>query len=372
MKIMHSKLFSSKQSGFSTLLLVLVLSLMLELMLFSMMLASRVSANRSFSTANSQESYFAAEGVLHDTLLLLRQGDWPPKLPYNQVVKVGDVSVNRDVTFDPAKQEYDIAIESEFKQAKRKLLAHYAVAQVADQKKAAVDVVLVLDTSGSMRITITYLKNAVTQMIDSGTFGPEDRIAVVQFSSQATTVLPFTSDLQKVKDTVRSLQISSGTNTGDGLQKATDLLRQQARTDVMQSVILFTDGIPTTATDSKGKVFECAETCFAQTFGNAYAPENGGNSCTDATIKQAQSLQHTSQIATFGVLFSDGIGSMCTDPSQSPLLGRKTITQIVGDPSRYFETNQLSKLSGLFQTIGSSISQAKTESITTKEVAPGE
>lgn len=370
---MHSDQQKKHHSGgFSTLMVVIFLSLMLELILFSLLLTSKLAFQRSMSRGYSQEAYYAAEGVLHDTLLLLRQGSWPQKTPYNQLVTVGEVKVNRSVNFDKTKQAYIVEIESEIKSSKRKLVAEFTPENSVDSKQKKIQVVFILDTSDSMKTPLPYLKNAVTDMIDSGTFSTQDQLAVVEFNTKARVVTPFTLDRELVKNEVRKLKSVGGTNTISGLQVAHDHIQKLGDPNAAKVIILFSDGVPTLGLDAKNKQTQCVEGCFNQYFANEYAPNKGGNQCTDSTIKKADALHGSSEVSIYTIFFARQNGGSCGEVAKNQELGRLTLQQIAGDHSRYFETDQINEFKGIFQAIGKSVIENKEASYFYQEVEPEE
>ena len=130
-----------------------------------------------------------------------------------------------------------------------------------DGCRAAVDLVCVVDTSGSMSSDATVqdtaghtesygitvldiVKHAVRSV--AGMLGPNDRLAVVAFSSTARVVMPFTAMSVVGKETVTrvlgGLEPRGGTNLWDGQYVAMEL----ARTAVNNTaILLLTDGCPT-------------------------------------------------------------------------------------------------------------------------------
>ena len=138
-----------------------------------------------------------------------------------------------------------------------------------EQKDVPLDIVLVLDQSGSMSDSFgnTYrqaaMKNAVNNFIDSvgGKYSPstgaDHRIALVEFDSNATTLMGWTdadSDgVTELKTTVNGLSENGATNVGAGMQEAAYLIDNPnyngSNTKRQQVVIVFTDGVPTTSSD---------------------------------------------------------------------------------------------------------------------------
>ena len=137
-----------------------------------------------------------------------------------------------------------------------------------EQKDVPLDIVLVLDQSGSMNDNFgdtnrqTAMKTAVNNFIDSvgGKYSPETgadhRIALVEFRSEAKILKDWTDadsyGVTELQNTVSGLRENGATNVGDGMAKAQDLINRPYTgpyTNRQQVVIVFTDGVPTTSSD---------------------------------------------------------------------------------------------------------------------------
>ena len=137
-----------------------------------------------------------------------------------------------------------------------------------EQKDVPLDIVLVLDQSGSMSYDFgntnrqEAMKTAVNNFIDSvgekysPETGADHRIALVEFRSEATILKDWTdadSDgVTELQNTVSGLRENGATNVGDGMAKAQDLINRPYTgpyTKRQQVVIVFTDGVPTTSSD---------------------------------------------------------------------------------------------------------------------------
>ena len=147
-----------------------------------------------------------------------------------------------------------------------------------EQKDVPLDIVLVLDQSGSMNDSFgntkrqAAMKNAVNNFIDSvgGKYRPstgaDHRIALVEFRSEATILKNWTdADSQGVsnlKTTVNGLSENGATNVGAGMQEAAYLIDNPnyngSNTKRQQVVIVFTDGVPTTQSDFDTRVANAA------------------------------------------------------------------------------------------------------------------
>lgn len=118
------------------------------------------------------------------------------------------------------------------------------------------DIVLVLDTSGSMSGSkMTNLKNAANSFIDATAENnrgleqdQQTRLAIVRFASGASTErqLNYVTDqnAQQYKSTINGFRASGATYAEEGLRQAQNVLDHNGRADVQQIVIFFTDGEP--------------------------------------------------------------------------------------------------------------------------------
>lgn len=118
------------------------------------------------------------------------------------------------------------------------------------------DIVLVLDTSGSMSgQKMTSLKNAANNFIDATADANEgldqsdqSRISIVTFASGSNVrqQLDYVTDqnAQQYKNTIRDLNANGATWAEAGLKTAQDQLDSHPRQDAQKVVIFFTDGQP--------------------------------------------------------------------------------------------------------------------------------
>lgn len=118
------------------------------------------------------------------------------------------------------------------------------------------DIVLVLDTSGSMSgQKMTSLKNAANNFIDATADANEgldqsdqSRISIVTFASGSNVhqQLNYVTDqnAQQYKNTIRDLNANGATWAEAGLKTAQEQLNSHPRQDAQKVVIFFTDGQP--------------------------------------------------------------------------------------------------------------------------------
>jgi Ca-activated chloride channel family protein len=112
------------------------------------------------------------------------------------------------------------------------------------------DLVLVLDTSGSMSdLKMSQAKNALKHLL--GQLGENDRFGLIRFGNAAQTyedkLLPATGDqLEKAKKWIGDLQAGGGTNIMDALETATAMRSKESKDEGRTfTVVFFTDGQPT-------------------------------------------------------------------------------------------------------------------------------
>uniref|UniRef100_A0A453J5J6 VWFA domain-containing protein n=1 Tax=Aegilops tauschii subsp. strangulata TaxID=200361 RepID=A0A453J5J6_AEGTS len=111
--------------------------------------------------------------------------------------------------------------------------------------RAPLDLVTVLDVSGSMSgHKLALLKQAMRFVIDN--LGPNDRLSVVSFSSEARRLTRLTrmSDAGKALavSAVESLVARGGTNIAEGLRTAAKVLDERRHRNAVSSVVLLSDG----------------------------------------------------------------------------------------------------------------------------------
>ncbi|XP_077252886.1 E3 ubiquitin-protein ligase WAV3-like [Tasmannia lanceolata] len=111
--------------------------------------------------------------------------------------------------------------------------------------RAPVDIVTVLDVSGSMAGTkLALLKRAMGFVIQN--LGPFDRLSVVAFSSTARRLFHLRrmsdSGRQQALQAVNSLISSGGTNIAEGLRKGAKVMEERRKKNPVCSIILLSDG----------------------------------------------------------------------------------------------------------------------------------
>ncbi|KAL9165725.1 hypothetical protein ABFS82_06G189400 [Erythranthe guttata] len=125
------------------------------------------------------------------------------------------------------------------------LLHLKAPASHSQTPRAPVDLVTVLDISGSMAGTkLALLKRAMGFVIQN--LGPNDRLAVIAFSSTARRLFPLRrmseTGRQQALQAVNSLVANGGTNIAEGLRKGAKVMEDRREKNPVSSIILLSDG----------------------------------------------------------------------------------------------------------------------------------
>lgn len=132
---------------------------------------------------------------------------------------------------------------------------HVGSAQVSHSPRAPVDLVTVLDISGSMAGTkLALLKRAMGFVIQN--LGSNDRLSVIAFSSTARRLFPLRrmtdSGRQQALQAVNALVANGGTNIAEGLRKGAKIMEERREKNPVASIILLSDGQDTYTVGGSG------------------------------------------------------------------------------------------------------------------------
>ncbi|MDR2355000.1 MAG: VWA domain-containing protein, partial [Clostridiales Family XIII bacterium] len=108
------------------------------------------------------------------------------------------------------------------------------------------DIVLVMDTSGSMAgEPLGVAKEAALAFCESTLEKTSDtRIAIIRFSSSASLVCDFSFDAGILADTVNDFYSGGGTDTEEALWLAHQVMEGNGRSGAIHAVVLLSDGLP--------------------------------------------------------------------------------------------------------------------------------
>ncbi len=216
-------------------------------------------------------------------------------------------------------------------------------------QRKPLDVMLVLDESGSMAEEIGDLKTAANQLISN--LDPAlDQVGVVAYETNTHLLHSMDNNLTGpggATEAVNSLASTGGTNTGDGIALAQADLQANKRAYANQIMIVLSDGVPT-----RPVALGCPDLPTTP------------NDCTQYAIDQAQIVKNSGT-----TVFSIGLGINTLPPATSPV-ARDTLIQIASDPSNYFEAPTAADLAGIFDTIRQIIVEIAATVVSITDILP--
>ncbi len=122
------------------------------------------------------------------------------------------------------------------------------------EERIPLSIALTLDTSGSMRDSIAFLKEAATYF--TGKLEATDQALVVQFNESVKSSSEFTDDMDRLDSFINGMQVWGGTALYDGVMYGLDRLRTRPG---RKALILLSDGDDTASSAGKGQVTALAK-----------------------------------------------------------------------------------------------------------------
>lgn len=111
-------------------------------------------------------------------------------------------------------------------------------------KPANLDIVLLLDMSGSMiEPKLSAVKSALTNMINNKK--PDDRIGLVAFATRAVSLVSLDKEISAISTVIPGLKADGLTDMRAGMQEAQKMLLADGLEENKRCVILLSDGVPT-------------------------------------------------------------------------------------------------------------------------------
>ncbi|CAI0442747.1 unnamed protein product [Linum tenue] len=159
-----------------------------------------------------------------------------------------DITVHPEVTAASRSNSYEnFAVLINLKAAAASMIRNQTSSypQLSQTPRAPVDLVTVLDISGSMAGTkLALLKRAMGFVIQN--LGSNDRLSVIAFSSTARRLFPLRrmsyAGRQQALQDVNSLIANGGTNIAEGLRKGAKVMEERKEKNPVASIILLSDG----------------------------------------------------------------------------------------------------------------------------------
>eukprot|EP01018_Ginkgo_biloba_P002291 Gb_01603 [translate_table: standard] len=211
------------------------------------------SNGRIFSTIHEDEEEFEFKGFVVQSEGGMNEAVEKPVNPKNGLlIRNVEVTLHPEVGVVAAGKSYDkFAVLLHVKappgnDRQQKNVKQNSSSLLLDPNyRAPIDLVTVLDVSGSMSGTkLQLLKRAMRLVISS--LSPADRLSVVVFSSTAKRVFPLRRMVPQGQRAARRvidrLVCSEGTNIADGLKKAGKILEDRRERNPVASIMLLSDG----------------------------------------------------------------------------------------------------------------------------------
>ncbi len=107
-----------------------------------------------------------------------------------------------------------------------------------DHEEVPLDLVLMMDTSSSLRGAMDTLRGATTSFLEQ--LHERDRVALVSFSSKVDFVMDFTNDRKTMRKSIQAFEAYGETALFDTLLKSLEKVGQRDRG--RRAIVLFTDG----------------------------------------------------------------------------------------------------------------------------------
>jgi len=227
---------------------------------------------------------------------------------------------------------------------------------------AKLDVMIVLDRSGSMDDAggnppqpITDAKDAAKLLIDQLDY-TTDKVGLVSYSTTATKNHSLTNNFTSVKSAIDNFYANGYTNIGDAVYQAQqELNSSRARSDAIPIIVVLSDGV---ANRRHGTSASC----------NTWP--SSPTACTNDAINQAAAAKNAgTTIFTIG-LNLPVIGQL--HGSGVETLARNVLQSMASDSAKYYEAPSSADLAGIFQDIGTQITQIVWKNVVVTEVLPAD
>jgi VWFA-related protein len=199
----------------------------------------------------------------------------PPVKPFTLEVNVDVVSVTA-VVFDKSGKPVrglgpkDVAL---FENGVRQEVSYFreASSQGDAAEHVPLSVVLVLDTSGSMRENLHFLQEAVLNFVYK--LEEIDTALVVSFNESVKGSAEFSGDTDRLERFVEGLQAWGGTSLYDAIHYSLERIKDQPG---RKALIVFSDGADTTSTLEDREVVDYARATEATVYCIGFKGSSGG------------------------------------------------------------------------------------------------
>ena len=221
-----------------------------------------------------------------------------------------------------------------------------------DENKVPLDLICVLDTSGSMQgPKIMLLIDTLKYLVDL--LGENDRISIVRFSSQGARLLPLkrVSEVNKpeILKVLNSLVASGGTDITDGMRHAVRIINERKYRNPVTSVFLLSDGLDGGAVQGVRNLLNTEQpkdNFTIHSFG--YGSDHDPNLMSTIAKYKDGNFYFVEKLETVDECFVDAIGGLIS------VVGQDVTITIQGVKSDVFPTLRIKKAFGgadLWKTI---------------------
>ena len=193
----------------------------------------------------------------------LAQSPAPTASPFTLEVEVDVVSVTAVVhdkrgRFVPGLGPRDVEV---YEDGVRQEVSYFREASGAEGEKIPLSVVLVLDSSGSMRNSMRFLRQAANTFVRK--LEDVDTGLIVQFNDTVKGSAEFTGDLDRLERFIDSLQGWGGTALYDAVHYGLNRVRDQPG---RKAVIVFSDGADHNSSMTEQEVIDYARSVEATVY----------------------------------------------------------------------------------------------------------
>ncbi|EFC50137.1 von Willebrand factor type A domain-containing protein [Naegleria gruberi] len=138
---------------------------------------------------------------------------------------------------------------------------------VEKENRSSLDIIAVLDKSGSMSDKIELVKKSLLFMIDQ--MQARDRLGIVEFDANVSTTLKLTSmdngGKKQAMNCVNNIKLGTTTNISGAIIEAFDILANRGgNISPTTSILLFTDGLPTVGVQQQDKIVNIVEKLYTK------------------------------------------------------------------------------------------------------------
>ena len=152
----------------------------------------------------------------------------------------------------------------------RQDVSYFREAAGAGEERIPLSVVLVLDSSGSMKRNMRFLQEAAVTFVHK--LEDVDKALVVQFNESIKGSAEFTGDVPRLEQFVEALQAWGGTSLYDAIHYGLSRIRDQPG---RKAVIVFSDGADTTSSMQEQDVVDYARSVEATVYAIGIRGESG-------------------------------------------------------------------------------------------------